>query len=70
MPAVLDDVMRCDNDRNLHLDRIVNCRAQIDVLAQNNDRFYGRPLVGDLIDVSRDPHTTGAVDHLLLYDTG
>ena len=59
MSAVLDDVMGSDDDRNLHLDRVVDCGPQIDVLAQDHDRLDVRPPVRDLVDIARDPDATG-----------
>jgi len=68
MSAMLDDIMRRDNDRDVHCDRVVDSGAQIDVLAEDDDGFNAGPPVGDLVDVACDPDAAGAVDHLLLYD--
>jgi hypothetical protein len=68
VPAVLNHIVSCNDDRHFHLDGVVDCRPKIDVLAQYNDRFDGGPAAGYFLDVSRDPDTARAVDHLLLND--
>jgi hypothetical protein len=64
---VLDNIHGCYEDRHPHACRVVDCGRQIDVLAQDDDRFLARPPVGDLVDVARNSDATRCVHHLLFY---
>jgi hypothetical protein len=66
VPAVLNHVVSRNDYWNFHLHCVIDRGLKVNVLAQYQDGFNVGPAASDLLYVSRDPDTAGAVDHLLL----
>jgi hypothetical protein len=61
---MLDHIQGGSEDRHVPFNRVVDGGLEVNVLAQDNDRFNSRPPERDLVYVASNPHAACRVHHL------